>query len=222
MGEWTGEYVGRPGRIVSIGGGPYRSWYQDYASYRSWYCIRLCATLDKRIAHTQDSTRNMRTHTITPPPPSHTHTQLPPLTYRRARVDTYAVVVVAGGLRVRGARITRRLPRICLEPHRPARFRYSASVAQFTRGLPRRRLHPPRDTILARARDHCFVVVGVLSGQTGVALVSSIVFARKITRGTESAPGRLRIPFLPRITHGTLDARGRPVRGVGGAREHGI
>ena len=221
MGEWTGEYVGRPGRIVSIGGGPFRSWYQDYASYRSWYCIRLCATLDMRIAHTRQYTQYAHTYHYTPPP-SHTHTQLPPLTYRRARVDTYAVVVVAGGLRVRGARITCRLPRICLEPHIPTRFRYSFSVTQVTRGLPRRRLHPPRGTILARARDHCFVVVGVLSGQTGVALVSSIVFERKITRGTGSAPGRLRIPFLPRITHGTLDARGRPVREVGGALEFGI
>ena len=145
-----------------------------------------------------------------------------PLTYRWARVDTHAVVVVAGGLRVRGARITRRLPRICLEPHRSARVRYSFSVTQVTRGLPRRRLHPPRGTILARALDHCFDIVSVLSGQTGGALVSSVVFGRKITRGTRSAPGRLRIPFLPRITHGTLDVLVRPVREVGGALEYGI
>ena len=220
MGKWTGEYVGRPGRIVSIGGGPYRSWYQDYASYRSWYCIRLCATLDKRVAHTRQYTQYAHTYHYTPHP-SHTHTQLPPLTYRRARVDTYAVVVVAGGLRVRGARITRRLPRICLEPHIPTRVRYSASVAQVTRGLPRRRLHPPRDTILARAL-HQHRDIGVFPRSTGCAVVANVVLERKITCGTESAPGRLRIPFLPRIAHGTLDVRVRPVRGVGGAREHGI
>ena len=73
MGEWTGEYVGRPGRIVSIGGGPYRSWYQDYASYRSWYCIRLCATLDMRIAHTRQYTQYAHTYHYTHTP-LHTHT----------------------------------------------------------------------------------------------------------------------------------------------------
>ena len=129
--------------------------------------------------------------------------------------------MVACWLRVRSARITCRLPSLRLEPHIPTRFRYPLSVAQVTRGLSRRWLHPSRGTVLARVLDH-LIVVSVLSGQTGCALVSSVVFGRKITRGTGRAPGRHLVSFLSRITHGTLDFRGRPVPGVGGARKNRI
>ena len=125
----------------------------------------------------------------------------------------------AGGLRVRGARITRRLPSLRLESHRPARLRHPFSVTQVTRGLSLRRLRFPRDTLLARAL-HQHRVVGVLPRITGCAVVGNVVFERIFARGTGRAPGRQRVSFLPHRASGTLDVFVRPGREVGGRLEN--